>query len=495
VRSRAARIDIAAAVCAAAAAAAAALLPAAPALAAADAPKITASPALSPGFKASVSDYASRCTPGKALKLAIDAPKGVTVAVQGAKPQSGKFSASVSLRWGEAAALVVKSQSGKRHYRVRCVPPDFPRWKFKRFGTPAAQWYLIAPVATPDGTSPFSHYVTMIDGHGTPVWWKREPDVPFNSTLLPNGELAWGRWYAVPFGMKASGAWEVHRLDGSLVRTLRTKGSPTDMHDMEPLPGGDYLLITYRAHRGVDLRPYGGKADGAVFDAEIQRLSPAGKVVWRWNSKDHIELSENVNWRGAIHSLPDGKEAWDYFHLNAVEPDGKGLVISARHVDAVYRIDRTGDVDWKLGGTTRPESLAVDGDDRPEPFIGMHDVRKLPDGTFTVFDNHTFFATPRAVRFRVDTGSRTATILDRVTEPSLQWSPAEGSARRLPNGHWVVSWGATPLISERTSSNRAVWRLTLKDAQNYRVQPIPFGRLEPSALRRAMDRMYARRSG
>jgi hypothetical protein len=486
VRSWPARAGAAAALCAAGAALA-------PAIASARTLGVTAKPALSPAFAGGVHDYVSRCDPGKALKLTIDAPSDVKVGVHGSKPRSGRFTVSVPLRWGEDARLVAQSKSGTRRYRVRCVPPDFPRWAFKRYSAPAARYYLLAPVSTPDGNTPFSHYVTIVDGHGTPVWWRRESIIPFNTALLPSGELAWGRWYVVPFGMNPKGAWEVHRLDGSLVRTLRTTGSPTDMHDMEQLPNGDYLLLTYRLRRGVDLRDFGGPKDGAVFDGEIQQLTRGGKVVWRWSSKDHIQLGEDVNWRGANHTAADGTKAWDYFHLNAVEPDGNGLVLSGRHVDAVYRIDRaTGAVQWKLGGTHRPESLAVSGDDLPDPLIGPHDPRLLKDGTLTVFDNHTFLAPPRAIRFRIDTAARTATVLDHVAEPSLKWSAAEGSARRLPGGHWVVSWGATPLVSERTAADRAVWLMTLKDAQNYRVTPILPGRLSPSAVRRAMDRISAR---
>jgi arylsulfotransferase ASST len=484
VRSRVARIG-AAAVCVGIAA----VLP--PALAAGATPKISAKPGFSRGFDRTVSDYVSRCRKGKPLELSIDAPSGVAVGVDGAKPKSGKFTALVPLSTGQAAELVVRTNGQKRRYHVRCLPRDFPRWSFKRFARSQAQWFLIAPVA--DVTSGVSRYVTLIDSHGVPVWWRRQPIIPLNTTLLPNGDLAWGRWYVAPFGMDPAGAWEVHRLDGRLVRTLRTVGSPTDLHDMEPLANGHYLLLTYRLRKNVDLRAYGGSSHGNVVDGEIQELTAAGKVVWSWNSKDHIALSENARWRFANQELPDGTKAYDYFHINSVEPDGDGLIISARHVDAVYRIDRaTGDVRWKLGGTTRPKSLTVVGDHLSELFIGQHDARLLLDGTLTVFDNHTYFAPPRGIRFRIDAAAGTATVLDQATDEKAPLSPAEGSARRLPGGDWVVSWGATHVISEISPANRPVWRLTLEKGQNFRVTPIPFGRLAPSALRGAMDKMHAR---
>jgi hypothetical protein len=55
-----------------------------------------------------------------------------------------------------------------------------------------------------------------------------------------------------------------------------------------------------------------------------------------------------------------------------------------------------------------------------------------------------------------------------------------------------VSWGATPYVSERTAKNKPIWRLTLDQAQNYRVQPIAYGRLKRHELRRAMNVMNPR---
>jgi hypothetical protein len=214
-------------------------------------------------------------------------------------------------------------------------------------------------------------------------------------------------------------------------------------------------------------------------------------VVWRWNSKDHVSIGENADW-DSYRTIRDGTSVYDYFHLNKVEPDGDGYLVSARHVDAVYRIDRaTGDVVWKLGGTKRPESLHAVGDDRPKLFSGQHDVQLLPDGTVTVYDNHTP-GKPRAMRFRIDAAKRRATVLRQVTEPQLVWSPAEGSARMLPGGDFVVSWGATNLLSELRATNDPTWRLTLTHGQSYRITPILPGTLSAATLRRAMDSMHPR---
>jgi hypothetical protein len=445
--------------------------------AAAGGAQITSKPRLVPSFATGVADYVTRCHAGEPVRLRVVTQDGTRVREEDLKP-------------GQSASVTIHSGGRARRYHVRCLPGDFPRWTFERFRKPQAQFFLFAPQQ--GATQSPSHYVTVIDGHGTPLWWRTRKAVPFNSTLLPNGNVAWARWYEEPFGISPTTAWEIHRLDGPLVRTLRTVGSPTDLHDLVPLANGHFLLLTYRVRRHVDLTPYGGPADGAVADGEIQEQDAAGRVVWRWNSKDHVSIGENTDW-ASYRTIRDGTSVYDYFHLNAVEPDGDGYLVSARHVDAIYRIDRaTGAVRWKLGGEKRPESLHVGGNDRPKLFSGQHDVRLLPDGTLTVYDNHTP-GTPRAMRFRIDAAKRRATLLEQVTEPQLVWSPAEGSARKLPGGDWVVSWGATSLLSELRATNDPTWRLTLEHGQSYRITPILRRRLAAFELRRAMDRMHPRR--
>ena len=95
----------------------------------------------------------------------------------------------------------------------------------------------------------------------------------------------------------------------------------------------------------------------------IQKLTPEGKLLWTWNSKDHIGLAETGRWS------PELDEPYDLVHINAIEPTNSGndYLISLRHTDAVYRLDGvTSDVEWKLGGeqgrslqvqTTRPATI------------------------------------------------------------------------------------------------------------------------------------------
>lgn len=453
---------------------------------------VKAQPKLSPAFASGIDDYVTRCTPGRAVRLSLSAPAGGTLAVNGRPPRSGSFEDSVKLGVGQGMTIRARSGGASHDYHVRCLPKRFQHLQATRFGPTQAEWYLIAPVAPPG-----SRYVMIVDSHGTPVWWVKQKHAPFNSVLFDNDELAWTRYYGDPTGIRHGEAWEVHRLDGTHVLTLKTSGSPTDTHDFERMPNGDYLMITYKLRRDVDLSAWGKGKHENVLDGEVQEKTPAGKLVWRWNSKDHITLDETQTWPSPrAYRLPDGTKAYDLIHLNSVQPDGDGVVMSARRMNAVFRVSKaTGDLTWKIGGATRKETLTVLGDTKDQTFGAQHDARLLPDGDVTVFDNRTGIDAPRGVRFHLDLAARTATVVGQVSDPKVDFSGALGSTRILPGGDWVEDWGSNNPMTELTSTGKVVFRMYFKGGGNYRATPLPYGRMPGSKLRGAMDAIYRRSRG
>ncbi|MEA2353555.1 MAG: hypothetical protein QOJ14_1969 [Thermoleophilaceae bacterium] len=415
--------------------------------------------ALVPHFSPGVHDYVERCGPGTG-------PRG-----------------------GQGWTFV----RARAEYHVRCLPAGFPRWTVTRHGRPRAEWYLV----TPKG-----RWVVLFDRRGTPVWWRSvaEGREPVSPTLLRDGNLAWYPSPGSHFGVLPQTGFEEHRLDGALVRRIRTVGVPTDVHELVELPSGHFLLEAYRPRRGADMRPFGGPANALVYDAEVQELTRAGRVVWRWSSRGHIALAETRRWwPDAVRiqrRLPVSTRTWDPIHINSLAADGNGLLISARHTDAIYRIDRrSGRVDWKLGGTPTARSLRIVGDPHYglRDFGGQHDVRVLPDRTVTLYDNGSGRERPpRVLRFRIDAPHRTATLLEQLTYPPARRSSSQGSARRMAGGNWLVSWASEPYVTEMTPAGDVVRRLTFPDGAAYRAVPVPFGRLSAQRLRAAMDRMHPR---
>ena len=88
----------------------------------------------------------------------------------------------------------------------------------------------------------------------------------------------------------------------------------------------------------------------------------------------------------------------------------------------------------------------------------------------------------------------TATLVEQKDEPTdIGVALCCGSARKLPGGHWLMSWGSTGMISELSSSGSKVFSLTFDDGLfSYRAHPC---RLAPSVappLRAGMDAQYPR---
>jgi hypothetical protein len=182
--------------------------------------------------------------------------------------------------------------------------------------------------------------------------------------------------------------------------------------------------------------------------------------------------------------------------------NGDSVLISMRHTDGIYKIDRTtGDIVWKLGGTATPESLIVQDDpEAAHPLAGQHDARILPDGTLTAFDNGAFVSdsapvhrAPRGVRYAIDEGAGTATLLESVEDSDVSAAICCGSARRSATGSWLIGWGGVfNPISEFTAAGVRTFKLDFPGTWSYRAHQVASGELSAAALRAGMDSQHPR---
>jgi Arylsulfotransferase (ASST) len=450
---------------------------------------VRTSPHLTPPYSAGTPDYTVRCSQASPVTIDVHAARGTRVTLDGGRHRAGSFKSRRSLTPGQAFGFEVRKGRSVRRHVARCVPADFPSWTVKRLGKPEVKWIAFAPNVrqTPPPGAPYS---VIADSHGVPVWWRRaDVGVPLDTTVLSDGTVVWGE-----FGGAFSQAMFTRiGLDGTALGTLTTVGVGADSHDFQQLPNGNYLMIAYLQRSHVDLTSIGGPPDANVLDGEVQEISPTGQLVWSWRTSDHIGLDETKAVGLDTTAVPppagDGN-TFDLVHVNSVEPDGNSVLISGRHVDAVYRVRMSdGKILWKLGGTQRPESLRLTNDRGPD---GQHDARHWPDGTVSFHDNGTFGNhVPRVARYRIDPKRRTATLVEQVTYPTITSSFCCGSARRLPHSHWLVDWGGRSLITEIAPGGRHL--LTLKVADHlfsYRAQPVPGTVLTRAKLHAAMDAQY-----
>ncbi len=218
-----------------------------------------------------------------------------------------------------------------------------------------------------------------------------------------------------------------------------------DQHECRLTANGTVLVVIYNPVIW-DLTPVGGEEDGWTLDGVIQEIDIAtGRVVFEWHALDHIALDESFS-----DPASNTGEPWDYVHFNAVDPDGDSLVVSARHTNAIYRIEMaSGRIFWRLNGK-RSDFAMRSG----TPFAYQHDSRVRGDGLISLFDNASanqdddVDTDSRGLVLQLDEAAQTATVATEFIHPSGILSVSQGNTQILPNGNAFIGWGSAPVFSE-----------------------------------------------
>lgn len=435
--------------------------------------QLTAAPAaLNLAFRPDRHDYVARCPTGqttlsgtlasghRARLVPLGPAAGPPSSVTGAFTYAFTTPGVTSVRIEVSPAATPADPTDV--YRVRCLPAAFPTFTTSVTGVPQSAYYV------------FTHgsWEVIVDAAGTPVWWLREPQgSPVDAKIIDGGLVT-----TVPGQPYLFRGWDA--------TPTRVVDEGLDHHDLQRTADGELVgFHYYDSDRGL------------LEEARFVRLDADGDEVWSWRTQDHIAPEEMA---------PDAyKLTWG--HANSVEPHGDDdVLVSIRNLDAIYDIDMSSDaVNWKLGGTPTPESLAVFEGERQlteaevlRLFSGQHDARVLPDGTVSVLDNGTraLARHPRVLRFSLDLAQRRATIVETVTDPRAGYSFGLASARRTSGGNWVVSWGGwNSFITELDAAGQPVF--TMDGVSTYRVVPVEPGGLDDDAMRAGMDAMAGTPTG
>lgn len=440
---------------------------------------------LFPPFRWGEHRYVSRCgsdelpvtvRPGKGERVALgdNTPRPRPVLIRGVEPR-----AEITLR------VVGGDRAGTFH--VRCLPRDFPPWRFESI-RPVPFGLFVVTCRGPEDGRP---WVIVFDTEGVPRWWFNPDTRALWGQIVRDGSVVWARSFGDGYGLDPRMAHEVRSESGSLLRLVKTEGSIVDGHEYRELANGNVLLDSY-VPETADLRRFAGPRRAAIVSAEVQEVDPAGKVLWRWNSRGHISLRETGRWWRSVLSNPRHRlhrEAFDPVHINSIEPRGRGeVIVSIRHTDAVYGIDRsTGEIRWKLGGIPTGKSLRVVGDPATKLLGGQHDARLDRYGRLTIFDNGKDRPRrPRAVFYKLDLAAGRAIYRGQLNDPQVRRSHCCGSVRELPGGGWLVSWGDNKLVTGFDRKGRIALRLHLP-ASTFRAVPVPTGATSIRRLDRGLS--------
>ncbi|MDQ1582969.1 MAG: hypothetical protein QOF36_1023 [Microbacteriaceae bacterium] len=400
-------------------------------------------------------------------KLPLPAPEGEEVAPSRRISRRGIVGAGLALLAGAAAVgIAVESSRGKpssprgapkpqppRYLSTKLTVPKTTAWKR---GTTAAGLIFVTPRDK-------NFKGLIMDEMGEPVWIE-----PTNSNVtdlrvqLLDGKPVLTYWSGKNLGGYGEGTGAI--LDTSyrtIGRVTAGNGLKADLHEFGLTVNRTALLIAYPIVRR-DLTPLGGPADGYIYNCHVQEVDIAtGAVLLDWSAMDHVELTETYLGlkQDKGHDGTSASAAFDPFHTNGVSEDGDRLLLSFRHTHAIYSIDRkTGSVVWRLGG--RKSDFVLDDD---AVFAWQHDVRRQPDGSISLFDNHFYSGTDgvsRGMFFVLDEATKTATNTASFTS-AKHLGTAMGSFQVLDNGNVLVGWGTDPTVTEFAADGRAVYQADL----------------------------------
>jgi hypothetical protein len=291
--------------------------------------------------------------------------------------------------------------------------------------------------------------------------------------------LTW--WEGRMARYRGSGVGRIVDSSYRAVATVRAaNGYAMDAHEVKLTPSGSALVMSYVAVPW-DLSEVGGRRDGLVENNVVQEIDvKSGALLFEWHALGSIGLGES--YRPAPR---DPDKVHDPFHLNSIDLDADGnLVLSARHTNAIYKIDRdTGDVVWRLGGKRSTFTTP-----RGATFKLQHDARVQPDGTLTLFDNVAEDLPARGRRSRgmaleLDPEQRTASLIREFEHPDGILSPTQGSMQQLDGGGAFIGWGGVqPFFTEFDRDGQTVFdaRFLAKGVETYRAYRMPW-RATPTA--------------
>jgi hypothetical protein len=302
-----------------------------------------------------------------------------------------------------------------------------------------------------------------VDNHGRMRWMRKLDRRAAGITRLGSGNLfvhdtdscsreidmtgeTVGAWYAAqrPQGAQPGGT----AID---VRSLH--------HQPHQMPNGNFLALSGHSRMVKDwpasVHDLSQKADREIVGDMVVEFTPAGEIVWSWDTFDHLDVhrigydAHDAYWH--VRGFPG---AADWTHGNGVtyDPADDCVLVSLRLQDCVLKIDRaTGEIVWILGDhqnwpkALQPKLLTPVGDSFRWPWH-MHNPRITSEGTIVLFDNGIYAARPgaerlpfhrsfsRGVEYRVDQKAMTVEQVwaSALTDDEVQertW--AMGDAHRL----------------------------------------------------------------
>ncbi len=342
--------------------------------------------------------------------------------------------------------------------------------------------------------STYANGPEILDQNGNVVWFKPVPagqEATDFRTQTYNGQPVLTWWQGTGLGGLAQGTDYIYNDHYQQIATVQAgNGLSADGHEFLITPQNTALILAYTTAT-ADLTSIGGPANQTVIDGVVQEIDiKTGKVLFEWNSADHVPYSQSQQPLPASSSTP-----WDWFHINAVKLDTDGnLLIDARNTWTAYKVDRhSGNIIWQLGGKASRNNFTIQA--APGQVLNkaglitawQHDFEAQGNGIYTFFDNESAgvantgvdataeFSHSRAVTVKVDPYTHTATLIGSFDQPEGLTASSQGNSQRTADGDTVVGWGSLPYFSEFAPNGQLLYNAQFPTGVNsYRAYQFPW---------------------
>src|SRR5258708_3295277 len=242
-------------------------------------------------------------------------------------------------------------------------------------------------------SSTYQNGAEILSHDGKKVLWSHaapagEEDSDFR-TQAYDGQQVLTFWEGTGLGGVASGTDYIYNSHYQQIAAIKAgNGYNADGHEFLITPWNTALILSYSTGT-ANLASIGGPANQTVINGSVQEIDiRTGKVLFQWNSEDHVPYSESEQPLPASASSP-----WDWFHINAVKVNTDGtFLVDSRDTWTTFDVSpRNGKIIWQLGGKDSSFTLKTANgqalDNAGEVFSWQHDLEGHGNGIYTVFDN------------------------------------------------------------------------------------------------------------
>lgn len=299
------------------------------------------------------------------------------------------------------------------------LPVGFPEYEVS--GTYPSQeipGYIIQWQATKPG------YVSFCDTDGNVVWYEVLEMAPRQVTY---DEATRTVSMTLGFKMGSTGVFQrmctkivVMDLEGNRIIDVESSPDNIDLphHEIKRMPDGN-IAILHGVTKVFDLTSIGGEANTTIYGDGITIVTPKMEKVWTWDCFTELDpLTDEY--------LDAVTRKNDLIHANSVNWDAKGnIYFTSNFLNELWKIDRTtGKVLYRVGdygNISLPENGYASG---------LHAAEPQAEDVVLCLDNGSDIGISRAIMYKIDTNSKSATVELSVSIPS------ELSSRDRSNCHF-----------------------------------------------------------